>query len=380
MAEQATQRWETAFTAMFEHMVNSQKRMVRGMEVLTSSLETEVGANETEEVHRIGKVRLMRFKPIRPESELLPVPVMIVYALVNRPYMMDLQPDRSTVTKLLEAGLDVYLIDWGYPRRGDRFLTLEDYIERFIGGCVDFLKRRYQRSNVNLLGVCQGGTFSAIYSALHPEDVKNLTLMVAPIDFESRNGLLNIWSKALDVDKMVDTLGNIPGDFMNVGFLMLNPWRLMFDKYVTFLEHIDAKDFVSNFVRMEKWIFDSPDQAGDAFRQFLKDTYQENKLVKGKMKIGDRKVDLKKITMPVLNVFAENDHLVPPDCSRVVPDVVGSDDVTSEGFPTGHIGMFTSGRSQKQYAPLIASWFTERSSDEGDRSKQAGGANKKKRA
>lgn len=349
---------------MLEQMVEIQRRMIRGMEVLTSTLETNVGATETEEVHRIGKVKLVRFKPVKPEKELLGVPVMIVYALVNRPYMMDLQEDRSVVKKLLEAGLDVYLIDWGYPRRGDRFLTLDDYIERFIGGMTAYLAERYERDDINILGVCQGGTFSAIYAALHPEQVRNLALMVTPIDFETRDGLLNLWSGALDVDQMVDVLGNIPGDFMNIGFLMLNPWRLMFDKYVTFLEHVDSRDFVSNFIRMEKWIFDSPDQAGEAFRQFMKNTYLGNKLVKGEMEIAGRKVDLKKITMPVLNVFAERDHLVPPACSRVVPDVVGSDDVTSESFPTGHIGMFTSARSQKHYAPTIANWFVERSSNE----------------
>lgn len=346
---------------MLDQMVEFQKRMIRGMEVLTSSLDTDVGATETEEVHRIGKVKLVRFKPVLPEKELLGVPVMIVYALVNRPYMMDLQEDRSVVKKLLEAGLDVYLVDWGYPRRGDRFLTLEDYIERFMGGMTSYLTERYDRDDINILGVCQGGTFSAIYAALHPEKVRNLALMVTPIDFDTPDGLLNLWSGALDVDRMVDVLGNIPGDFMNIGFLMLNPWRLMFDKYVTFLEHVDSRDFVSNFIRMEKWIFDSPDQAGEAFREFMENTYVGNKLVKGEMELAGRKVDLKKITMPVLNVFAERDHLVPPACSRVVPDVVGSDDVTSESFPTGHIGMFTSSRSQKHYAPTIAKWFVERS-------------------
>ena len=379
MAELSNNGWEKASSAMFDHMVAAQKRLIRGMEVLTSELDTEVGATETEEVFRVGKVRLMRFKPVLPESKLNSVPVLIVYALINRPYMMDLQQDRSVVKKLLEAGLDVYLIDWGYPRRGDRFLTLQDYIERFIGGCVDYLKGRFGRDDVNLLGVCQGGTFSAIYSALQPDDVKNLALLVAPIDFDTRDGLLNIWSKAIDVDKMVDTLGNIPGDFMNLGFLMLNPWRLMFDKYVTFLEHVDTEGFVSNFIRMEKWIFDSPDQAGEAFRQFIKDAYHENKLIKGEMKIGERRVDLNNVTMPVLNIYAKNDHLVPPASSQVVADVVGSKDVTTECFPTGHIGMFTSGRSQSEYAPAIADWFVERSKSRRGKKKTGGAATRRKR-
>jgi polyhydroxyalkanoate synthase len=160
---------------------------------------------------------------------------------------------------------------------------------------------------------------------------------------------------------MVDAFGNVPGDFMNVGFLLLNPMRLMFQKYIDLVENTDNKDFVANFVRMEKWIFDSPDQAGEAFRQFVKYMYQDNLLVKGKLKIGGRPVSLKNITQPVLNVFAEKDHLVPPASSRPFTALVGSADKKILSFPTGHIGLFTSSKSQREYAPAIASWLAEHS-------------------
>jgi polyhydroxyalkanoate synthase len=232
---------------------------------------------------------------------------------------------------------------------------------------VDFLRKRHGVDSVNLLGVCQGGTFSAIYTSLHQEKIRNLVTMVAPFDFDTRDGLLNIWARALPPERMVDVFGNIPGDFMNAGFLLLNPARLVVDKYKGFFDHMDDPAFVANFIRMERWIFDSPDQAGRAWVQFMHDTYLHNKLVKGEMMIGGKKVNLKNITCPVLNVFASRDHLVPPASSRPLRDLVSSTDFETGEFPTGHIGMFTSGRSQQEYAPKIGSWLAERSRDAKDK-------------
>lgn len=350
--------YSQAANAFLESLVTSQKRVLHGFEALTSTLETQVGTTEKEEVYRIDRIKLMHFAP--KESKSINTPVLIVYALINRPYMMDLQSDRSVIKKLLEYGLDIYLVDWGYPRRMDRFLTLDDYINGYIDGMVD-LRDRHGVEAVNLLGVCQGGTFSAIYTSLHQEKVKNLVTMVAPFDFDTKDGLLNVWSKAIDPDKMVDVMGNIGGDFMNLGFLLLNPSRLMLDKYVGFFEHMDDPAFVANFVRMERWIFDSPDQAGDAWKQFMRDTYLGNKLVKGEMEIGGNRIDLKNVSCPVLNVFASRDHLVPPASSRPLEKLVSSKDVETVEFPTGHIGMFTSGKSQSQYAPTIGKWLAEHS-------------------
>jgi polyhydroxyalkanoate synthase len=340
-------------------MVTTQKRILNGFEALTSTLDTHVGTTPNEEVHRIDRVRLVHYQPTR--SNPVKTPLIIVYALVNRPYMMDLQDDRSVIKKLLEYGLDVYLVDWGYPRRIDRFLTLEDYIEGYMNDLVDFLRKRHGVDSVNLLGVCQGGTFSAIYTSLHQEKIRNLVTMVAPFDFDTRDGLLNIWARALPPERMVDVFGNIPGDFMNAGFLLLNPARLVVDKYKGFFDHMDDPAFVANFIRMERWIFDSPDQAGEAWRQFMRDTYIENKLVKGEMKIGDRFIDLKKITCPILNVFASRDHLVPPSASRPFASLVSSSDVETVEFQTGHIGIFTSHKSQTEYAPMIGNWLSEHS-------------------
>jgi polyhydroxyalkanoate synthase len=323
-----------------------------------------IGPTPKEEVYREDNLVLYHYKP--GVDEVFNIPVVIIYALVNRPYMVDLQENRSLVRNLLAHGIDLYLIDWGYPQRGDRWLTIDDYVNGYIDNCVDFIRQRHGLDRINILSICQGGTLCMCYTALHQEKVKNLITMVAPVDFHVDDGLLNVWSgctygsQSMDVDKMVDALGNIPGDFMNFGYLMLKPFQLNVEKYLGMADILDDEAKLINFLRMEKWIFDSPDQAGETFRQFLKDFYQENKLVKGEFELGGKRVDLGSITIPVLNLYAEKDHLVPPASSIALKDHVGSEDYTVHSFPVGHIGMYVSGRVQSSLPPTIADWLKAR--------------------
>jgi polyhydroxyalkanoate synthase len=275
--------------------------------------------------------------------------------------MVDLQADRSIVKGLLARGEDVYIIDWGYPDRSDRYLTLEDYIERFLGGAVDHLRRASGLDAINLLGICQGGAFSLCYASLHPGKIRNLVTMVTPVDFHTADNMLSNWVREMDVDLFVDTLGNVPADLMNYCYLMLKPFRLNLQKYVGLVDILDDKRAVEDFLRMEKWIFDSPDQAGEAFRQFIKQFYQGNGFVNGGITIGEREVHLGLVEMPVLNIYAEQDHLVPPDASRALKDLVGSDDYTELSFRGGHIGIYVSGRAQVQVPQTIHDWLAQRS-------------------
>ncbi|MBE9007967.1 class III poly(R)-hydroxyalkanoic acid synthase subunit PhaC [Fortiea sp. LEGE XX443] len=323
----------------------------------------QVGVTPKLEIYREDKIVLYRFQPV---VDSLNIPILIVYALVNRPYIVDLQEERSLVANLLKLGLDVYLIDWGYPSQDDRWLTLDKYINGYMNNCVDVIRDRHNLQQINLLGVCQGGTFSLCYSSLYPEKVKNLITTVTPVDFYIDEGLLNVWSgctlesQALDVDLMVDTLGNIPGDLLNFVFVMLKPFQLGIHKYIDVLEIIECEDKLLNFLRMEKWIFDSPDQAGEAFRQFIKDFYQGNKLIKGEVEIGAKRVDLSNICIPILNIYAEQDHIVLPASSLALEKYVASNDYTVRSFPVGHIGMYVSSRVQKDLPATIFDWLKAR--------------------
>ena len=309
-------------------------------------------------VYAEDRVKLKYYRPVTALQ--VRTPLLVTYALVNRETMLDLQPGRSVVQNFLNRGVDLYMIDWGYPSRKDQFLTIDDHVNGYMNNVIDFIRARHNIDRVNMMGICMGGTFSVMYAALHPEKVKNLVLTVTPVNFDHDKGLLNIWSRNMDPDKMVDTYGNIPGDLMNFGFLLLNPARLMIDKYVGFMEHMDDRKFVENFIRMERWIFDSPDLPGETFRQFINDCYKKNLLLQNEMQVGDRIVNLKNITMPVLNIYGQYDHLVPPVASEILPEKVGTTDATNVCFSTGHIGIYVSGKCQRELVPKISDWLKER--------------------
>ena len=341
-----------------EDALRMQQKLGAALQTMRDVGDFDYGATTKQEVWRDGKVVLYRF--IGEKAPTATVPLLIAYALVNRPYMVDLQANRSIVKGLLERGEDVYILDWGYPDRSDRFLTLEDYIERFLGGAVDHLRRSSGLDAINLLGICQGGTFALSYAALHPERVRNLITMVTPVDFHTGDNMLAHWTRDLDVDLFVDTLGNVPADMMNACYLTLKPWRLLVQKYVAMADILDDKAAMEDFLRMEKWIFDSPDQAGEAFRQYIKQFYQGNGFVKGGIVIGERDVHLGLVEMPVLNIFAEQDHLVPPDASRALRGLVGTQDYSELSFRGGHIGIYVSGRAQTQVPSAIHDWLAQR--------------------
>jgi polyhydroxyalkanoate synthase len=336
-------------------------RLQSGSRALPALGPVEVGQTPKSIVAQTDRATLYRFARKSPAA--VATPVLIVYALVNRPYMTDLEPERSMVRRLLDAGLDVYLVDWGYPQEADRNLSLNDYINRYLDGFVDRILSAHGIGGLNLLGICQGGTFGVCYAALSPEKVNNLITMVTPVDFHTPDNLLSKWVRNIDVDLMVETLGNIPGSLLNWLFASLKPARNGGGKMLELIDSIDNPERLKTFLRMEKWIHDSPDQAGAAFRQFVVNFFQNNSLVKGDLSVGGRPIRLSRITMPVLNIYATLDHIVPPAASRALEAHIASPDYSEIQFEGGHIGIYVSRRAQTIVAPHIGQWLAARPGD-----------------
>jgi polyhydroxyalkanoate synthase len=327
---------------------------------LAAAKDCAPGCTPKDVVWQSGKLRLFRYRALlRPGlRRAAATPLLIVYALVNRPYMMDLQEDRSLIRGLLAHGLDVYLIDWGYPDGADRFTTFADYLAH-LGRCVEHVLQTHRIGALNLLGVCQGGVFSLCFAALHPTAVRNLITMVTPVDFHTPANLLSKWVRKIDVAAWVGD-GNVSGDALNGLFLSLMPFRLTHQKYVELFAGNPDRERLENFMRVEQWIFDSPDQAGAAFREFVVSCYQENRLAQNRLDIGGRTVDLSALTLPILNLIGKRDHLVPPDSSAALQRLVGSEDYTAMEFDLGHIGMYISARAQREVPAAIAQWLKTR--------------------
>lgn len=340
-----------------EQTEQAKVRARKASEVLLGPLETSLATTPYEVVYQEDRMKL---KYYRPEKVLHDIPLMVVYALINRETMLDLQPGRSVVQSFLDLGIEVYMIDWGYPTRKDQFVSIDDHVNGYMDNVVDFIRDRHGLEKINLMGICMGGAFSVMYSALHPDKIKNLVTTVTPTNFDTDTGLLHIWMRNTRALEMGDVYGNMPGDLMNLGFLLLNPARLIIDKYVGFFEHMDNKAFVENFVRMEKWIFDSPDVPAATFRQFIEDCYKKNLLIQSKLELGGKRVNLKNLTMPLLNIYGKFDHLVPPEACDKLTKAVGSKDTEDICLDTGHIGIYVSSKCQKLFAPKIAEWLKER--------------------
>jgi len=342
-------------------------RLARGGEMLRSvkDRDVEIATTPKKEVFRQDKTTLYRYDSVTASS--VNVPVLVVYGLVGRYTMADLQEDRSLVRNLLAQGVDLYAVDWGNPTRTDRWLTIDDFVDGYLDECVEFIGRAHGVDRINLLGICEGGVFTVCYAALRPERVKNLIVTITPIDFHAdqaegraNHGFINLWTRSLapeDVDRLIEANGNLPGELMSFVFSTMTPLASLTKYNLGMLDIIDDEKKLLNFLRMEKWLADRPHHPGEAAKQWLKDLYQQNKLVKNEFELGGRKVDLRRITMPVLNIYAQDDHIIPPQTSRALGALVGTKDYSEIGLPGGHVGVFVSGKSQGVLGKGIVDWL-----------------------
>jgi polyhydroxyalkanoate synthase len=331
-----------------------------GRSVLKTMLglgEVEVGTSEKLCVYSEDKIRLYRYAPLARSAGLKPL--LICYAMVNRPYLLDLQPDRSFIRELLHAGLDVYLLDWGYPDGADRFSSFDEYVDGYLRRCVEFVREEHAVDSLTLLGVCQGGTMSLCYTALYPAHIAQLITMVTPVDFKTPENLLSKWAQHINIGLLTQS-GNVSGDFLNLVYLSLMPFRLTQQKYVNLLQMQGDRVQLENFMRMEKWIFDSPDQPATAFREFIQWFFQENRLIRGELTLAGKPVQLKNITAPLLNIFASKDHLVPPSASVPLGAHIGSKDYEALEIDAGHIGLYVGGKTRKTVLAAVTAWLQKR--------------------
>jgi len=355
-----------AQTDFLEEMADATTRVSSFPERAVEMETIEVGLTPSKVVYEENKLELIQYEARTDEQN--EVPILIVYALINKPYILDLQPGRSVVERLLDAGHDVYLIDWNEPSRLDQHLTLQDYVDRYIDNCVDVVRERSGQDAINLLGYCMGGTMSSIYAALYPEKVNALGLMAAGLCFDDTGGTLEDWGSEeyYDPEDVAEAFGNVPAEMLDDGFALMDPINNYVSKYITLYENVENDSFVQNFARMERWLDEGIDLAGGAYVEFLEKIYQNNELYRNELEINGHQVDTGAIDMPMLQILGEYDHLIPPAASKPFNDVVGSDDVTTIEYPTGHIGLSVSSSTHEDVWPQVSEWFHEKSGSEPD--------------
>src|SRR5919198_4076272 len=335
------------------------RKLEKMRSLLYTAGQVEVGSTPFEIINETKTYRLAHYYPL--VSKLSKTPILLVYALINRSYILDLQPDKSWVRNLLRQGFDVYLIDWKTPTNLDKFTSFDDFINCYMDDCVETVRNKNSVDKITLHGYCMGATMSVIYTSLHQEKVRNLATIAPVIDAEKDTTVLSNFSKHMDIDKMVHSIGNLPSEQLYAAYSSLKPFKQGVNKYFNLIENIDNDQFVGNFLRIEKWLYDPPPIAGETFRQWIDDIYQKNLFVKNELKLGNELIDLSKIKVPLLNIVADEDHLVSPQCSAPLNDVVSSTDKRLMRFHTGHVGLIASLYSQNNVLPKVGQWLKARS-------------------
>jgi polyhydroxyalkanoate synthase len=348
-----------------------------------SSIAKKYDSTPYEVLYTKGKVRLLHYIPnyrnkkieeetkniqsqeSKSDSEVSPL--LIIYAPINRYHILDINQDKSIVAQLLRKGLDVYLLDWGYPDKSDDNLSINDYVnyidralhliqERGGGGSTTGSEMTSKVNKVSLLGYCWGGVFALIYCALN-NNIRNLILMATPVDFSKDNTILAEWSRALDTEKIVGEFGHIDGQILDLGFIMRNPPRYLFDKYLKFFKKLDDKKFVDTFISVEQWLYDTPPIPGILYRQLVNDCYRKNMLISNSMYVDGKQIDLRNVDVPLLSIVAERDDLASPESSLAVNNYVSSRDKTDMKNPGGHVGLCISSLAHEKLWPEVTEWI-----------------------
>src|SRR5919107_752943 len=294
------------------------RKFKKTRELLHTAGNIDVGTLSHEVLDETRLYKLLHYRPL--VSRTARTPILVVYALMNKSYILDLQPDKSWLRSLLSQGFNVYLIDWKTPTKIDKFASFDDYVNYYIDDCVDLVRNENSVERLTLHGYCLGSTMAAMYTTLHQEKVRNLATIAPIIDTENDETVLANFARYLDVKRIAETLGNFPREYLYGCFSMLKP-----------------------------------------FKQWIEDIYQKNLLVKNEMRVGENLIDLSRINVPLLNIVAEEDHLVSPQCSVALNDSVSSVDKRLMHFHTGHVGLIASSYSQNNVLPKVGQWLRVRS-------------------
>jgi polyhydroxyalkanoate synthase subunit PhaC len=304
-------------------------------------------------------------------------PVLVIYAFINRHYILDLLPEVSVVRNLLnQGGLDIFATDWGTPSVYDKSLTIGHFVNRYMDKSVDFIMKITKSDKISLFGYCWGGDLALMYAALHPEKVKNLITIATPGDFDLDNSLLSVWTRAMKEGYLLDAFGNMPSMLLNAAFNLRRPIEYI-HKYFHFFEQPHDLESIAEFFATETWLYDSPPVIGEIYKEFVEYCYKQNLLIKSKMRIegggegGDddnnnkdtnKVIDLKNVNMPFLNIVAQKDDLVAPSSSIALNDaLIRNNDKSLIEFNSGHVGLMIGKNAHKELWPKVGEWIKNHS-------------------
>jgi polyhydroxyalkanoate synthase len=340
------------------HWIETNKRT---LEVLTYDPKPQTGCTPKEIIWRKNKSKLYRYQA--STGRRYKTPILLLYALINKPYILDLSPGYSLIEYLVAEGYDVYLLDWGEFEWEDRNLSFADFVHDYVAPSVKRVARKAESAEVSLIGYCMGGTIATLYAGIYENPViRNIVYLAAPIDF-SDAGNYTVWLKApgFDPDRIVDTLQHIPKDYLNWGTKMLNPVSNYLGHYSRLWFNIEEGKSIQFWKVLNKWMTDGISFPGAAYRDWIKEFYQENRLIKNQVVLRGKKVHLQRIKSNLLALVGKKDHISLPHQTRAALNYLGGEDKTYLEFPVGHGGLALGTTAREKIFPTISNWLKDRS-------------------
>jgi polyhydroxyalkanoate synthase len=336
------------------------RRHIKGLDYIASP-DPPLGVTPKDLLYRRGTLELYHYRPL--VDELYRVPILMVMATTQRATIFDLAPGQSLVEFLLKQGFDVYVMDWCPPRPDEKHLRLDDYVLDFIPHCVGLVQADTGTQGVSLLGYCMGGILSTIYAALHAPggSLRNLVCFTTPVDV-SKMELISRWAdrRHFNVDRLVDSVGNVPPSLLTKAFAMLRPADRLLDP-IRLYDNLWNDEYVVAKRRFDRWANDMLPLPGEYFRQVTKELLWDNKLVKNQLKIDDRPVDLRAVTVPLLHILAAQDHIAPYGATRALAENVGSMDKEEVILKGGHASIVAGRSAMNRAWPKLHHWLAQRS-------------------
>jgi len=338
-------------------------RFVNGIDWLVRDSKAVVGRTPYDVVLKQGKLEVRRYRhPAAGVRARFPIPVLLIPPLMVKPFIFDLFPNRSLVSFLLENGYTVYLVDFGEPDRADALVTLDNYVLDWLPAAIGAVKRASGVDEVTLLGYCMGGLFAFSLAAVSGDpSIRNIVSIAAPVD-TAKMGLFAWMAKAAggQVDFLARRIGNVPGGLSSTVFRLLAPMKNV-TRYADLFMNMWNREYVNGFDAMNEWVGQFIDYPQEAFRQFVRDFMQHNKLARGKMTFRGKVADLKKIRASLLVIAGKTDAVAPIAAVKAALETVGSPDMTFKLAPGGHMGVFAGSSAPEHVWKIAAEWLAPRS-------------------
>ena len=328
-------------------------RLRNGLKHLAGVGRPDVAMTPKETVWSRDKVQLHHYLSDNPKAS---PPVLLVMSLVSKGYILDLRPGNSFIEALMAHGLDVYALDWGIPDAADAENSFETYCDEYLPRAAEEVLAHAGADELIVYGYCFGAVLSLLFLGGHPEiPLRAFGIMATPVDFSLLGATNKMFAEGrIDPDDLVDETGNVPANYVLDGMKTLSITGDLVG-YANLLNRLDDSEYIAAHQALIGWSQDHIPFPGACFRQTVDWFMKDDCLARGEIELGGRTVDLRSIDCPVLNVIGEADHIVPPESTKPIMDVLP--DVEELRFKAGHVGLIIGKSAQRSSIPGIAAWL-----------------------